>query len=208
VVVGDDLIAVAGIRAPGVDTTSDNSGVYRFSLGSGGGTGPGDSSTTTASTVASTPPGPAPTSSPEALAQPCVAGACPLDFTISTERVAGDTGGGTVRIQLDPFRVEIRAEGLGAPRRWLRPGSPAASDGATAFGVYLSQGTDNPVGGLVCVLDAADDCTATENPAPGASYDRISILAVNDPDTLPSITEGIDRIVTTNGLDIPVTPGG
>jgi len=208
VVVGDDLIAVAGIRAPGVDTTSDNSGVYRFSLGSGGGTGPGGSSSTTASTVASTPPGPATTSSPEALAQPCVAGACALDFTISTERVAGDTGSGTVRIQLDPFRVEIRAEGLGAPGRWLRPGSPAASDGATAFGVYLSQGTDNPVGGLVCVLDATDDCTGTENPAPGASYGRISILAVNDPDTLPSITEGIDRIVTTNGLDIPVTPGG
>jgi hypothetical protein len=74
--------------------------------------------------------------------------------------------------------------------------------------VYLSQGTDNPVGGLVCILDGADDCTGTENPAPGASYDRISILAVDDPETLPSITEGIDRIVTTNGLDIPVTPGG
>ena len=137
-----------------------------------------------------------------------MAEACPLDFTISTERVGGDTGGGTVRIQLDPFRVEVRAEGLGSPDRWLRPGSPAASDGATAFGVYLSQGTDNPVGGLACVLDAADDCTGTENPAPGASYDRLSILAVDDPETLPSITEGIDRIVTTNGLNIPVTPGG
>jgi outer membrane protein assembly factor BamB len=42
VVVGDDVIAVAGIRAPGVDTTSDNSGVYRFSLGSGGGTAPSE----------------------------------------------------------------------------------------------------------------------------------------------------------------------
>jgi hypothetical protein len=30
---------------------------------------------------------------------------------------------------------------------------------------------------------------------------------VDDPETLPSIVEGIDRIVTTNGLGIPVTPG-
>jgi polyvinyl alcohol dehydrogenase (cytochrome) len=208
-VVGDDVIAVAGIRAPGVDTTSDNSGVYRFSLGSGGRRPQPESSTATeASTTASTQSGPPPTSSPGASAQACVAAACPLDFTISAERVGGETGSGTVRIQLDPFRVEVRAAGLGSPGRWLRPGSPAASDGATAFGVYLSQGTDNPVGGLVCILDAADDCTGTDNPAPGASYDRISILAVDDPDTLPSITEGIDRIVTTNGLEIPVTPGG
>jgi outer membrane protein assembly factor BamB len=208
VVVGNDVIAVAGIRAPGVDTNSDNSGVYRFSLGSDGGATTSASSATTASTAPDSPSGPPATNSPEGLAQRCVASACPLDFTISTERVGGDTGSGTVRIQLDPFRVEVRAEGLGAPDRWLRPGSPAASDGATAFGVYLSQGTDNPVGGLVCILDGADDCAGTENPAPGATYDRISILAVDDPETLPSITEGIDRIVTTNGLDIPVTPGG
>ena len=205
VVVGNAVIAVAGIRAPGVDATSDNSGVYRFSLGTGG--GPATSDASRSSTTRAGPAGPPATNSAEALAQGCVASACPLDFTISSERVGGDTGRGTLRIQLDPFRVEVRAEGLGTPGRWLRPGSPAAADGATAFGVYLSEGTDNPVGGLVCVLDAAHDCTGTENPTPGASYDRISILAVDDPATLPSIAEGIDRIVTTNGLEIPVTPG-
>jgi len=46
VVVGDDVIAVAGIRAPGVDTTSDNSGVYRFSLSTDGGATPSASSAT------------------------------------------------------------------------------------------------------------------------------------------------------------------
>jgi polyvinyl alcohol dehydrogenase (cytochrome) len=202
-VVGDDVVAVAGIRAPGVDVTSDDSGVYRFSLGTDG-----DRASESSTTTTSAPPGPTATNSPEALAQPCVATACPLDFTISHDRVGGDTGSGTIQIALQPFRVEVRADRLGPPDRWLRPGSPAAADGAAAFGVYLSQGTDNPVGGLVCVLDAADDCTATENPAPGATYDRISILAVDDPGTLPSITEGIDRIVSTNGLDTPVTPGG
>jgi polyvinyl alcohol dehydrogenase (cytochrome) len=205
-IVGDDVVAVAGIREPGVDVTSETSGVYRFSLGGGRGGGPG--STTSASTTPTTDAaGPAPTNPEGALAQPCVAAACPLGFDISRDRVGGDTGSGTVQVSLDPFRVEVLAEGLGPPERWLRPGSPAAAAGATVYGVYLSQGTDNPVGGLVCVLDENDDCTSSDNPAPGATYDRISILAVAEPGELPSIVEGVDRIVATNGFDVPVTPG-
>jgi polyvinyl alcohol dehydrogenase (cytochrome) len=209
-VVGDDVIAVAGIREPGIDNPSDNSGVYRFSLGAGDDdVAAGDATaTTTTSPARTTAAGPPATSSPEALAQPCVATACPLDFTISRDRVGGDTGSGTVQLTLDPFRVEVRADGLGSPGRWLRPGTPVAAEGATTFAVFLSQGTDNPVGGLVCVLDANGDCTGTDNPAPGASYDRISILAVVEPGQLPSIAEGVERIVATNGFDVPVTPGG
>jgi polyvinyl alcohol dehydrogenase (cytochrome) len=219
-VVGDDVIAVAGIREPGVDSTSDTSGVYRFSL-DGGTRAPGDPTAGPTAGPTGGPvggpatagpptdaPGPPATNAPAALDQPCVAMPCPLDFSLSRDRVGGDTGSGTVLVTLDPFRVEVRAEGLGPPRRWLRPGSPAAAGGATAYGVYLSQGTDNPVAGLVCVLDAEHDCTASENPSPGASYDRISILAVDDPGELPSIAEGIDRLVTTNGFDLPVTPSG
>ncbi|MGH9112459.1 MAG: PQQ-binding-like beta-propeller repeat protein, partial [Acidimicrobiales bacterium] len=205
VVVGDDVVAVAGIREPGVDNTSDNSGVYRFSLGAS----PGSGGTTAPSTTTTTPsPAPGATNPEGALTQPCVAEPCPLDFTISSERVSGDTGAGTIQISINPFRVDVIADGLGAPARWLRPGSSAAAQGATAFGVYLSQGTDNPVGGLVCTLDADHDCVSIDNPAPGATYDRISILAVDDPDALPSITEGVDRLVSTNGIEIPVTPGG
>jgi hypothetical protein len=75
--------------------------------------------------------------------------------------------------------------------------------------VYLSQGTDNPTGGLLCTLDAKDDCTATKLPGrPGATYDRLSILAVKDPKKLPSLAEGFDRLVTTNSLEIPITPKG
>jgi hypothetical protein len=40
----------------------------------------------------------------------------------------------------------------------------------------------------------------------GATYDRISILAVKDAKRLPSLVEGFDRLVTTNGLDVPITP--
>ena len=208
VVVGDDVIAVAGIREPGIDNPSESSGVYRFSLGDGDddvAAGDDTRPTTSTTTAAAGPPA---TNSPEALAQPCVATACPLDFTISRDRVVGDTGSGTVQVTLDPFRIDMRADGLGSPERWLRPGTPAAAEGATAFGVYLSQGTDNPVGGLVCVLDPDHDCTGTDNPAPGATYDRISILAVVEPGELPSIAEGVERIVSTNGFDVPITPGG
>jgi len=204
------VIAVAGIREPGVDNPSENSGVYRFSLGDGDAdVAAGDATaTTTTSPARTTAAGPPATNSPAALAQPCVATACPLDFTISRDRVGGDTGSGTVQLTLDPFRVEVRTDGLGSPERWLRPGTPVAAEGATTFAVFLSQGTDNPVGGLVCVLDADGDCTGTDNPAPGASYDRISILAVVEPGQLPSIAEGVERIVATNGFDVPVTPGG
>jgi hypothetical protein len=95
---------------------------------------------------------------------------------------------------------------LGEPSRWLRPGSSAASVGAQVYGVYMSQGTDNPVGGLVCVLDEDFDCTGTDNPLPGATYDRVSILAVDEAGELPSITEGFDRMVATNSIAVPFAP--
>ena len=111
-----------------------------------------------------------------------------------------------MQITLDPFKAVIQADGLGDPNRWLRPGSAAQKAGAATFAVYLSQGTDNPTGGLVCTLDANNDCTTATLPTRGATYDRISILAVKDPKKLPSLSEGFDRLVTTNGIDIPITP--
>jgi hypothetical protein len=74
------------------------------------------------------------------------------------------------------------------------------------YAVYLSQGTDNPVGGLVCVLDDDFGCTGDEVPNPGVTYDRISILAVDDPDEFPPIAEGFDRLVATNSFEIPFAP--
>jgi polyvinyl alcohol dehydrogenase (cytochrome) len=201
-IVGNDVIAVAGMREPGDSNANQAAGVYRFTLDATD----GSSSTTSAETTVSTEPaGPL---DPAALAQPCVASPCPLGFELTIERVDGDIGSGTVQVSADPFRVEVRAEGLGPPERWLRPGSTAAGDGAHAYGVYLSQGTDNPVGGFVCVLDENYECTSTDIPTPGASYDRISILAVDQPSELPSITEGFDRLVTTNSFDIPFAPRG
>jgi polyvinyl alcohol dehydrogenase (cytochrome) len=203
-VVGNDVIAVAGLREPGASNPNRTAGVYRFTLDDTGDDTPARATTSTRRASGSTEPaGPL---DPKALAQPCVADPCPLSFDLTTDRVGGDTGSGTVHITADPFRVEVKAEGLGPPERWLRPGSAAATAGATVYGVYLSQGTDNPVGGLVCVLDAQFDCTGSDNPMPGAKYDRISVLAVDQPGELPSITEGLDRMVATNSISIPFAP--
>ena len=70
----------------------------------------------------------------------------------------------------------------------------------------MSQGTDNPVGGLACVLDENFDCTADEIPNPGTAYDRVSILAVDDPGEFPPIAEGFDRMAATNALEVPFAP--
>jgi polyvinyl alcohol dehydrogenase (cytochrome) len=196
-IVGDDVIAVAGIREPGVGNRNRNSGVYRFSLRGK----PVASAPTTTKPPPPTPP------NPQAAAQACVAAPCNLNFDLTKDRVADDTGRGTVQISLDPFKVVVQADGLGDPNRWLRPGSAAQQAGATTYAIYLSQGTDNPAGGLVCTLDADDDCTATKLPGRrGATYDRVSILAVKDSRKLPSLAEGFDRLVTTNAIDIPITP--
>jgi polyvinyl alcohol dehydrogenase (cytochrome) len=196
-IVGDDVIAVAGIREPGVGNRNRNSGVYRFSL----------RGKPVASAPPTTKPPPPTPPNPQAAQQACVASPCNLNLDLTRERVANETGTGTVQVSLDPFRVVVHAEGLGDPNRWLRPGSAAQRAGATTYAVYLSQGTDNPTGGLVCTLDANNDCTATKLPGRrGATYDRISILAVKDPKALPSLSEGFDRLVTSNGLEIPITP--
>jgi outer membrane protein assembly factor BamB len=196
-IVGDDVIAVAGIREPGVGNRNRKSGVYRFSLRGK----PVASAPTTTKPPPPTPP------NPQAAAQACIAAPCNLNFDLTKDRVADDTGAGTVQVSLDPFKIVVQADGLGDPSRWLRPGSAAQQAGATTYAVYLSQGTDNPTGGLVCTLDADDDCAATKlSGRRGATYDRISILAVKDPKELPSLAEGFDRLVTTNAIDIPITP--
>jgi polyvinyl alcohol dehydrogenase (cytochrome) len=210
-------------------TLSQDAGDARDGDDDGGdGEGAGDPSSSSGSSAATSPSSSSPSSEAEAgapgssdgeptgppsvssgmEAQPCVSGPCPLSFALTADRVGGDTGTGRIDVGLDPFEVMVETDGLGDPARWLRPGSTAAETGATAFAVYLSEGTDDPVGGLVCVLDTAGDCTGRANPAPGATYDRLSILAVADPGTFPSIAEGFDRLVTTNAFTVPFTPAG
>jgi polyvinyl alcohol dehydrogenase (cytochrome) len=204
VVTTNAVIAVAGIREPGVSAAGTDSGVYAFGLG------PATSGTTKPSTNATLPPttvAPPPTvPDPNAPEHPrCISRPCDLDFSLKTPP-AGLTPTMNVHLQAKPFRIEARADDLGDPNAWLRAGSPAAKKGAVTYGVFVSD--DSLKGSLLCVLDANFDCVNDTVPASlRPSYNRISVLAIANTPTLPSAAEGFDRLVTTISLEQPVSLG-
>jgi polyvinyl alcohol dehydrogenase (cytochrome) len=195
-IVGNDVFAVAGIREPGLDTRSRTSGVYRYSL-----SGKPVTSTTqqttprTGSTASTAPP----------AAQPCVGAPCDVPFNL-VQPPPGVTPNMRLQVTLDPWRVEVQTNGLGPPEAWIRPGSVAATTGATRYGVFISESDDNPQGGLLCVLDADGACTATKVPRAGTTYSRITVLAITDSNELPSPTEGVNRLVVTKSFDPLLAP--
>ena len=77
--------------------------------------------------------------------------------------------------------------------------------GATGFGVFMSESDDNPTGGLVCVLGSDGSCTGTRIPRAGASYNRVTIVAMKG-NTMPSLVDGFDRLVTTTSFTPPLAP--
>lgn len=199
---GVTLVAVAGIREPGVSPAGTQSGVYGFTLGSA------ETTTSAAQTAATLPPtsaAPPPTApDPNAPQEPrCIASACELDFSLK-KPPAGLTPAISVHLRPTPFRIETRADDLGEPEGWLRPGSSAEKKGAVTYGVFASD--DALKGSLLCVLDAEFDCVNEVLPAnvrPG--YNRITILAIANTPVLPSAAEGFDRIVSSISLREPVT---
>jgi polyvinyl alcohol dehydrogenase (cytochrome) len=199
---GSTVVAVAGIREPGVAPSGTDSGVYAFELGS-------TTTTTTVAPVQATlpptsaapPPTPPDPNAPEG--PQCIGRPCPLRFNLKTPP-PGTTPEMTVHLRPSPFRVEARAEGLGEPDAWLRPGSTAARKGAVTYGVFASD--DALKGVLLCVLDANFDCVNETLPGNlGPNYNRISVLAIANTPVLPSPAEGFDRLVTTVALDEPVS---
>ena len=197
VVSGDDLFAVAGIREPGLDERSETSGVYRFSLGDG------DGATTTSTTVA--PDGDAVTAlSPRQLS--CTDEPCLVDFGIN-DPPPGTNPAVFVQFTADPLRIDVIGRDLGAPEDWVRQGSAAHRVGATRFGVFLSARDDDPFGGggLVCSwAEGEDGCTGTTIPRYAPSYNRLSVLAIVDETTEPTLSDGADRLVRTLSFDPPL----
>ncbi|MCZ7525454.1 MAG: hypothetical protein M5U14_03120 [Acidimicrobiia bacterium] len=111
----------------------------------------------------------------------------------------------TLLVGIDPFAITVETEGLGPPEGWLRPGSEAATVGATAYGVFVSDRDDDPTGGgVVCVLDPAGDCTGTTIPRPAESYNRVTLAAMRDAATEPTLADGFDRLVTTIAFNPPL----
>jgi polyvinyl alcohol dehydrogenase (cytochrome) len=201
-VVGDSVYAVAGIREPGLEAKSENSGVYRFALSDDGGpAGTGSSSTTT--TLAPRAEG----ITLQPTTQTCVDSPCDLFAAGITLRPppAGLDPTATLEVSTDPFRVTIQASGLGQPEQWLQEGSPAAEAGATVFGLFISESDDNPVGGVLCILDASYACTTDSLPRL-TPYNRISLLALERPDSVPTPSDGPPRLIVTTSFDPPLTP--
>jgi outer membrane protein assembly factor BamB len=200
VVAGDSLVAVAGIREPGLDTRSENSGVYRFTLGA-------EAVASTTTTVEA-----AEQLSLEPTDQPCVDATCELEFVLK-EPPAGLTPTATLEIATDPFTATVGASGLGEPDQWLRPNGPASAAGATEFGLFISDRDDDPTGGgLICILSEDDapegaelGCSGSSIPRLASTYNRISVVAVQDADTEPTLADGFDRLVTTTSFDPPLT---
>ncbi len=199
---GGEIVAVAGIREPGVQAAGTDSGVYAFALG------PEGTTTTTAVSAGTLPPttlAPPPTlPDPNAAPGPeCIGQPCSLRFTLKVAP-PGTKPQMTIHLNVKPFRIEVRAEDLGDPSAWLRTGSPTATKGAVAFAVFASD--DALKGSLLCVLDANFDCVNTTTPANlRPSYNRFSVLAIANTPALPSASEGFDRLVTTIALDQPVS---
>jgi polyvinyl alcohol dehydrogenase (cytochrome) len=193
VVTRGSVYAVAGIREPGLGKRSRSSGVYRFALRG-------------KEAKIRIPPPPTPSSTRGSSApQECVGSPCEMGFQIKAPP-AGLQPSAQLEITERPFSLRVQAEGLGPPSGWLRAGSPAATAGATQYAVFLSESDDNPTGGMVCVLNAQFDCSGKRIPRRGATYNRVSIVAVRDPDTLPTLVDGFDRLVTTHSFDPPLAP--
>jgi len=195
---GDEVFVVAGIREPGLDERSETSGVYAFSL-DGGEVAPSSTTTTAA------PAGDQVTALRE-RGLPCAAEPCVVDFQIN-DPPPGTDPEVTVQFTADPLAIEVRATDLGAPQDWVRQGSAAARAGATRFGVFLSERDDDPFGGggLVCSwAEGEDGCTGTAIPRYAPTYNRLSVLAVVDETTEPTLADGADRLVRTLSFDPPI----
>jgi hypothetical protein len=202
VVVDDTLVAVAGIREPGVDPAGTDSGMRAFRLSD---RAPTDSTGVAAPTLPPSTKAPPPTDPPAnpATGPKCIAQACDFAFTLK-DPPPGTSPALRVHLTPSPFHVDVRGEDLGDPNAWLRPGGAAAKEGAVTFALFGSDDALN--GSLLCVLDAEFDCvndTPPENPRP--SYNRLSLLAIANTPTLPSPAKGFDRLVTTESLDSPVS---
>ncbi|HEX5614435.1 MAG TPA: PQQ-binding-like beta-propeller repeat protein [Acidimicrobiia bacterium] len=206
-VVDDTIVAVAGIREPGLDERSETSGVTAFRLGD-------DAITTTTSGASDALPPSTPAPPPEdpPVTVPgggaCSGAPCSIEFGVLKEIPAGASPTMTLLVRPDPFRLEVRGDGLGEPDDWLRAGGRAAEIGAVTYGVFLTKSDDDPRGTLVCVLDGAFDCVTDVLPDPlEASYSRLSLLAIANTVALPETAEGFDRLVATIAFDPPLVLG-
>jgi len=113
----------------------------------------------------------------------------------------------TLEVQPDPLAITVHTTDLGRPADWLGDDGPAAEAGATVFAVFITPSDDKPeLGSIVCVLDDEGSCTGRSIGLEADGYTRISLLALADESTPPTLQEGFDRLVTTHSFDTALAP--
>jgi polyvinyl alcohol dehydrogenase (cytochrome) len=193
-IVGDSVYAVVGLREPGTETTAEQAGVFKFSLGEGG---PGTDTTTTTQPAHD---GPVVLADNEGR---CIGTPCEVTFDFPTPP-DGLTPTGTLLVTTDPFTFRMEAEGLGDPDQWVAPNAPNADQGAEVFVVALAVSVEQPFGAIICTFDAAGVCEADTIGRVSPSYERYAVLALPAGGAFPTVAEGAARLVYTATFEPPL----
>jgi polyvinyl alcohol dehydrogenase (cytochrome) len=196
--IAGDLLAIGvGFREPGTDT-SPSGGVQAFRVLEPGEEPPPASTTTV-------PVGPAVTAL-QPSDQPCVGAPCEVDFTLK-DPPPGRRPTMTLEVTPSPLRISVRTTDLGSPADWLGDDGPASEAGATVFAVFVTPRDDKPeLGSIVCILDAEGTCTGDRIELRADSYSRLSVVALADVGSPPTVQEGYDRLVTTRSFEPGLVP--
>lgn len=196
--IAGDLLAIGvGFREPGNDAPAGG-GVQAFRVLEPGEAAPPPSTTTL-------PEGPAVTRLAPSD-QECVGAPCAIDFTLK-DPPAGRTPTMTLEITPDPLAITVRTTDLGMPADWLGADGPAHDEGATVFAVFITPRDDKPeLGSIACILGADGSCTGDRIGLRADAYTRLSLVALADASSPPSLKEGYDRLVTTHSFDPGLVP--
>ena len=181
-VVGDDVVTVAGIREPGLDQPSRTSGVYLFSLRR-----PGDHDDHRGGARAGA----------RAFGLDRAGGSQECVGTAVLRAVHPHPAARRPHPVDDPARhprpVAGRGEGAG-PRRargMAAPGQPRRRGGRPRVRrVHLRARRQPARAGSSACSTRSLSCTSSAIPRPGAAYNRITLLAVNDTTQLPEHHRG------------------
>jgi outer membrane protein assembly factor BamB len=194
-IVGDSVYAVVGLREPGTETTAEQAGVFKFSLGDEAAAG-----TTTSTPTETAYDGPVVMAPNDGR---CVGSPCEFEFDFPNPP-DGLTPTGTLLVTTDPFSFRLEAEGLGDPDQWVADNAPNAAAGAEVFVAALAVSVEQPFGAIICTFDADGVCEADTIPQLSASYERFAVLALPDAGAFPTVAEGAARLVYTATFDPPL----
>ena len=198
---GDRVVAVAGLREPGTDAPSETSGVTMFSPA------PSGARTTDTTEPEASQAGGVEVRLEVATGEACIGSPCAMTFGLG-DPPPGTSPTAELLITPDPFSLEVTVTDLGDPADWVRPGSAASQVGATVFGVVISESDDDPQGGgVLCTFGPGEPgCRTDVLPVLRDSFNRVSILAMVDAETIPTVVDGADRLVRTISFDPPLVP--